>query len=429
MSDNPTNDIKTALGSGTQGIPLTSNIQAAIMTAAQGGEDTATFFHNQNASAAFMSYLNEQGDAAWNWTVDDQGKPVVFAAQQSGANTIKMVARTLLDQNVIQGQTQPGQFNHDGNTYNIIGSIANTLSYNETPLWYVEVPLGVIELVPLGKLVPTAFQGLLKPILTGFYNGLRSCFTSVAQGEATGVEMTQTVAQNAGEDAAFENQIVEAAGEEVTVSMAAGALAFAGMAVLVAIPFIIQIISHPSFQSVKLYNLTPYNLTWNDPYMDEGVMNLAPVTAVGTTSFNYSVPAISSFSPGPDIQPVTSAHEADFSFASTSELKGLGWAMSFHLDDPANNNQQVASAAVAFDIPYWGTNSLYASFGDVSDLKNYYSKMEGVNKTTSYQTTTTTPDGKTIKLQVTYDYLDGKHPSPSGQNMYYYNSMIVFSVG
>lgn len=403
--------VEFRLGQSNTGLPLNETVREKIASAAKGGDATAQYFQEQNLAYHFTNYIKELDENAWIWSEDLKGNPVVFTAQQSGDNTITMTLRPVADENVAQGKTQPEQFSWEGKNYNIVGTITATLAYNEQPLWYVQVPLGLVEAFPIGRLAKLAWSGLVKPMLRGFWIGIRQCFSAGARAAAG-------AAVEVAEAAAGEAEVVgeEVAGD-VVVSMSVGAVAFTVMVVLIAIPIIIEIIAHPSFHNIKLYNLTPYNITWKDPYLDTTAMNIAPKDT-------KCIPAISSFRPQPDIKPVETAYEAGYSFASESTLKGIGWAMLYNLTDPKNSNEEIAEAAVGFDLPFAGDNSLYCSFGKVENLENFYNKMEGKHKQLKYETTLT---DRNIKLTVTYDYLSGKHPSPSGQNLYYYNTMIVFS--
>ncbi|GHO85757.1 hypothetical protein [Dictyobacter formicarum] len=437
-----TQDISCALGTSTGGNYLTDTVKQGIMTAAQGGEHTAAYFNNQFTVGNFINWLNSEGDSAWVMENDKDGNPVIWAAQLGAAptnnkagrqqpknlkglkleqvlatpNAISMVLRPIENKNVISGKDQPSQFNWNGKNYNVVGSITGTLSYDQQPLWYVDVPVGVIELVPMSALAKIAWPAFVKPLLQGFWRGVKSCFSGAPK--AADLADIAGDAEESGEAAAVDS---EAVAEDATVSMGAGAAAFSCMLVLAAIPFIIEILSHPSYHTFKVYNLTDYDVNWTPPTIDEGAMNAAPVKSRDSSDFNTVIPAQSWFSPDPDIiPPVLVVHEADFSFASASEFHGLEYAMKFTLTNPKNKDAVVATSAVVFEVPLNTPNQLNVTFSPPSDLSDLFDQPR-------YQKTQMQVQNSGVTLTITFDYLTGQHPTPSGQNAYTYNSLVVFS--
>lgn len=427
MSNGSTTNISSVLGPAVSGTPLTPPMQAAIMSAAASGDGTRTYYGNQTVLTNFTSYLNELGDAAWIADTDENGNPVYFAEQRGGdGNVLYLTLATQPDTDVLDGTTPPQQFTCDGQTYNIVGTITGTFSYNEEPNWYVEAPVAVIDLFPVGALLKIGWSNLISPCLTGFWNGVKTCFSKGAEAENIGdVDAT---AADAAEDAAVDGAEVA---EDTTVSMVCGGLAFAGAAVLIAIPIILQAIAHQTYQTTTLYNLTPYDIDWSLGYLNEGVMNAAPVMGQGSSTLNPLIPAMTDSAP-PGLQPVQMATEANFSFASTSEYEGLGYVLSFTLKNPATQDE-VATAAAMFDVPFSGPNSLYATFNPTTSAQVLYDDNQNINEVTELSVTWDNPDvsdsDPDVTLQVTFDYLTGEHPLPgSGQNAYTYSSMCVFSV-
>lgn len=415
--------IKTALSQGRSGITLSDQAMGDLIAAARGGEATTTFFRRLDTNAGFMRFLKEQGDAAWIESEDDAGNPVIFAAQESSANKLTLVLRPVAAPGVLAGTAAPEKFPWNGKNYNIVGSISGTFAYDEQPVWYVQVPVGVIELYPIAQLGKLAWPSFIKPVLTGVWNGFKSCFGSAVN--ASEASSLGESASGAAEQATVEG--AEVGGEEL--SMACGAPAFGALALLVAVPFVIQAISHPTRHRLKIYNLTPYDITWAPPVMKHGAMNLAPVMSSDSEDYELEIPAMSDLSPAPGIKPVKVAHDAEFLFTSSSGLSGVGWMMRFALTDPAAADATVASAVASFWVPWGTTNCLYGAFGDFQDdaaLDDVWSRT--TNTLTAYGATAKTADGKSIKMSMSYDALNGQHQDMSGENSYFYTSMIVFSM-
>ncbi|GLV53317.1 hypothetical protein KDH_01720 [Dictyobacter sp. S3.2.2.5] len=412
--------IPCVLGSARQGLPLTDRTHVMLMQALSGGSNTATFFQKQYALKRFVAWVNAGGAAVWTASTDNQGNPI-FSAQQPNS-PLRMQLSTLPAQQVLHGQQPPHQFTFQGKSYNVVGSLTGTLSYSTDPLWYVEVPLGVAEIVPISQLASIAWAGLVRPLLQGFLNGIRSCFTALTEAGEVTAEVTADAAAAAAEDAAVDAVVVE----DVAVSMTAGVAAFAGIALLAAIPIIIELLAHSSYHSIKLYNLTDYDITWSLPYFDEGVLSAAPVTAQEASSYNFVIPARSLYSPDPTIPPVPVVHEADFSFVSTSDFKGIGYAMPFAFTPPDQPKNVLATTALLFDVPWAGDNSLYVTFTPQQDLARFYSEFEGKNTLTQMRSLHSV-QGQPITATLTYDYLNSEHPGPDGQSGYIYNSLVVFA--
>jgi hypothetical protein len=317
-----------------------------------------------------------------------------------------------VDQNVVQGNSAPDQFTWNGQNYNIVGSISITLSYNSTPNWMILLPLGLSETIPMGMLADVMWPNLLKPLVDGVVNMAKWCYRNAAQicGQAEVDDAAAQAAQNA--------EVDEAEVAEDTVSMEASCAAASLFVVLLAVPFIVAALSHPSYQTLKVYNLTSYDLTWSLPTIPHGANNLAPSTGQGQT-LDYLIPASENTAP-PGITPVMSSHEADFSFVSQSGFTGIGYVLGFSLTDPANGNQLVTQGNVLFSIPWSGENSLAAAMTN-EDPKSWWDANNGTQSTTQ-----AAASGAGVTVTATFDFLSGKHPAPNGQETYTYNSLLVF---
>jgi len=408
-----------ALGPMTQGTPLSGLMQPLIQAATAGGPATKALFNQQNELSGFYTWLKSQPQSAWTQGTDAAGNPTYSIAQGACAVQVASVVNPPAGGSSGSGSAPAasGQFQWNGGSYNVVGTLTTTITYNEAPVWHIEAPLGLATAYPIIQLGGVVWSSLLRPILTGFLNGVRSCFSSAASvtSEAEAAEAAETAA----DEAAVEGEVVA----DAEVSLVAGPAALVGLVLLVALPFIVGALIHPSYHNLAIYNLTPYNITWT-LYLQEGAISAAPTTASGSNSYNTSIPAMSNFAP-PGITPVPVAHQASFSFASTSEVKGLGYVIGFQLTDA--QGAEVQTGAMAFDVPFWGDNSLMASFGPIGDPSDYYSAMEGEHTQLSLGAAAATPGG-VLNLTVTYDALSGEQTMPNGQSGYLYNSVAVFSM-
>lgn len=398
-----------------QGIALTAEMQGTLAGALKGGQATAAYFANQNQIAKFAAWVNAKGKDAWTFGTDDHGSPTYIA--DNGAGTT-MVLATEPATDAINGTASPTGFPWGGQTYNMAGSMTGTLSYNQQQLWTIEVPLGLAEAIPITILAKYTWAGLVQPLLTGFWNGVVSCFSGAA--EASTLAEAGEAAAVAATDAAVEAVVVEG----VAVSMTAGVGALVGLAVLIALPFVIDVILHPSFQNLMVYNLTPFDMTWSLAFVNEGSMTMAPIISDDDTDFDYDILAMGAITPPGGGLPVNVAHEASFSFASGSLVRGLGYVMSLTLTDPSQGGQTVGSVMGMIDVPWSGSNSLAVAIDSSDSGQAFYSATSG-----RYEQTSQVATGQFGTLPVTatinYDYLTGEHKTASGSDAYSYNSMLV----
>jgi hypothetical protein len=416
-----------------QGLPTTGGtVPALLQQALQGASGTAAFFSAQNQLAGLITWINEQGDSAWIESTDANGNPVFFA-EQTGAGTasqsviVSSAFANVIDPTSMAADDDTGQtgFTWQGQDYQVVGSINLTTSWNNNTQRVVTIPVGVLTAIGASGLAGYAWAGLVKPLLQGVVAGIKSCFSAAPE-----VATAADAAEAAG-DAADAAGVDAAAVGEASVSMAVGAAAFAGMIVLAAVPFIIGALEHPTSQALKVYNLTPYTLTWSLPYIDDGTMNVCPGTGGTDNTTNPNIPGLMSMSPGNGITPVEVYSEGDFAFQNTNNLKGFSYVMTFTLTDETQQPAQIlGTAAVMFDLPWGKDNSLYAEFGTPGHVENWAQKHYDQIQQTFYQVTSTLTNGDAIQLAVTYDYLDGQHASPSNpsQQGYIYNSLAVFSI-
>ncbi len=409
-----------ALGNAAHGLPLTSSSQQALQAALAGGSATAAFFEVQNSIGMLISAVND-GSAVWFQGSDGKGNPTWSALATVQDHVIQITLAGVASPSVIAGSSPPPTFSWNGNNYNVVGTFTGTITFDGVPAWAIQVPLGLSSAVAVTALAGYAWSGLIAPLITGFYQGVKSCF---AQADTiTTAEDAAAAGEEAAADAAVEDTIVE----DAVVSLETGGIAFIAIVIIAALPFLISALIHTTYHNLRIYNLTPYNIAWQPPAIYDNEANLVsmPVSGDGSGSWDYNIPAIGSFSP-PGGQSVTIANEASFAFASTSGFAGFAYVLPMVLTDPSTGSG-LAEAAALFDLP-WGTdNSLYGSFLEL-DPDDLFQNWDGQLKQTQYSSSTTMPDGNLVTMTLTYDYISGEHENPEGQSAYLYNSLLVFAV-
>lgn len=443
-----TTNIPAVLAQAQQGIPMTRMMSDLLGKAARGGEDTAGFFRSQSLVRNFTLWLNQLGEQAWIYDTDAAGNPVYFAVQmgspeEAAADPRPVASHAELralrstpraagapdyfflelathpDAAALSGAAPATGFDWDGQHYNVFGLITATFSFNQQPTWYVEAPVGVLELVPLAVLAKVAWANLVKPVLTSYWEAVVACTREAP--ETVGLEGLGLLADRTAAGAAVEGAVVA---EDTTLSLVVGGLALAGVIVLVAIPFVLSAIAHPVFQTLNVYNLTPYDLHWQAAYSFEGVMSAGPV-AHG--QLNPLIPAMSVAYP-PGLEPVKHANSAQLQWTSASDFNGLGYSLALVLSKPGDPTQ-VASGGAVFNVPWAAANLLGTSLTAGEGIRDYGKSFYEANQHGKEQWVASTQvEGKTLQLTATFDYLHGQHPSPSGQMMYTYNSLLVLSV-
>lgn len=457
----------------------------AIQQALQGGAATAAFFQQSYLASSFFSWLNTQGDAAWIKVFDEVANQFYLVAVQEGqtaSDTISMVISGLpvpgyfnqqsataaastvasaprtpaLEQilaavrdNRPHGQraspaanvrdgigtgTSAGSFTFNGKTYNIVGTITTSFVVNGQVAWYIHVPLGAVNLV-LPSLAKIAWTNLVWPILLSMTRGLLVFVkTLLVEGAAAiGEGMVATTLYDAGQAVGLGAAEVAGLEEGVVLGISTGGLALAGLAVIAGITLFVEyFLLHNTSHVVKVYNLSPYDISWSIPYLPEGAISMSPAIAAGSSSVNYIIPANHSLQVGNGS--VTVYREADFSLISGSSTHGIQYVMAFTVMDPNNNDAIIGTASAVFDMPFKGDNSLYTTVTadtaapSAAYCKSLYGQFSGTYKQVSYQSVGKLANGAQLQVTATYDLLSGTQPppnNPGGTKEYLYNSIIV----
>lgn len=416
MADN----FQFVLGSAICGVPWTPTGQLLLLKGMQGGQGTAVFFSAQYAVGMLVSALNS-GSVVWSQASDANGYPTWTASLPIFESALTITITTTVDSDVISGSTEPPSFTWEGNSYNVVGTFSGNVTYGDTSVWTIQVPVGLYSAIAVTALGSYAWSGLVSPLLNGFWQGVKSCF---AQADSV---VTAEEAAAASEEAAEEAAVEDTAVEGAEVSLETGGAAFIAIVVIAAVQYLLAKLDHITYHNLRVYNLTAYQITWQPPtiYNDEATMISMPVLGDGSGSYDLVIPPLSSEVP-PGGQSVEVASEASFAFASTSGFAGFAYVLPLALAD-ASSGAVLGQAAALFDLPWGAHNSLYGSFEDL-DPQSLFDNWDGALKLTQYSTSSTLPDGNTVTMTMTYDYISGEQTAPDGQSAYLYNSLLVFEI-
>lgn len=312
--------------------------------------------------------------------------------------------------------------------YDIIGTIETTFQYSQQPKWYVTAPVtaaGGIMTMPLGKI---SFQQFVKPLLKSAVQGCRKLWSKMRN---TGtMEEGMILLEEAGTAATVTEEVAE--GVKFAIKPK-GVVCFGAVLALSALMLIVSKISHYSYHAVQIYNLSKvYDLVWKEPSLTNGIIQMAPVLAEGSDSYEFLVSGARTLAPNPMVAPKVIYGSASFSFVSNSAYHGLGESFGCNLykidpSAPATTASDYSGQTAAgfggwaFNITFSGKNQLTCGFTDTEIQSDYFRnqkkaeklQLEAVSKKLG------------LKLTVTYDYLDGKHPNENGQEEYYYQSILT----
>src|SRR5262249_49259579 len=106
-------------------------------------------------------------------------------------------------------------------------------------------------------------------------------------------------------------------------------------------------------------------------------------------------------------------------FCSSNDVTGIGYVLTVTFYTAGTQNA-VSTVNVMFDIPSVGKNSLAIQPYPVRSAENWYKENAGTIK----QTQVSAADFG-IQATATFDILDGTQPGPTGEDMYWYNSVLV----
>ena len=421
----------------------------ANTNALQGGAGTAAFFSNLASVSDFYTDV-ANGTLTWfDSTLESNGYPVTYLMQESNdeQQSISLTIEPYIDlqrieqladnltPNLVGAATATGDsnggFNFNGKEYNVIGTVTVNLNYEESPGWHVMLPVGLVTAgINTAILKGIVWPNLLKPLILGVKKMVQSliqrCRTMFQDGEDL-----ELVAQGAANDGSIWDDPVEdvVADDAAEFSLGLGVGGALAMGLFIAIPFVLTAIEHDTYHFLRVYNLTPYNLTWDLAYFSNGALTVGPKNATPPPDLNQLIPASRDVAPK-GVTPQMASQFADFNFHSTSTLTGLGYVMTFMLTDP-QSQQVMSSGNVLFDIPFSAPpftdkkNSLFVQQAATLAPQDWWNKYQGKSQVDQY-----VARDQAVEVTATFDFLQGKHPlpGPNGQDAYTYNSLLVFAL-
>lgn len=321
-------------------------------------------------------------------------------------------------------------FNMNGETYCIFGSVNPTFSYGQVPLWVAPATLGTLSTLASIPFVKTSFSEFIKPCLKAWWQGQKECWGNIAS--ATDYTSTSALIERGVEEGTAEAVAEE--GAEIVIT-SAGAVCFGVIIALAAVPIIVQAIEHYSYNNIQVFNLSNrYDMIWDNPYLpDSGFVTQAPVINNNSEDYEHLIPGQRYRSPKPWIQPVAGYGNGVFSFASAGAMSGVAESigLKFYSINPAATTASDYDGitpdgygAMAVNIPWAGNNDIACAMSEEQITSNGF-----WNSRNHQQVTSLSAQLAELGLQITIsiDYLSGTHPESSGQLAYYYQSVVVIS--
>lgn len=410
MSTTPNTSLQFALGQGLQGLILTAANQALLDVNSSGmtdGSTTAKLAKISAEAADFYNWLNAQGDGAWSQGQDVNGNPTFVTNPMPGNTAFQLSVLPTPNAAVVNGSQPPQGFPWEGQYYNIIGSIDAPLTYNKEPVWNISIPLGLIETVPVTMLASVVWSSVLVPIGQAVKTGLQSCLRTAPAVETS--EGAGAAADSVAEDAAFDGEVVG----DATLDLVTGGVAFVGLLVLFAIPFLIRGKSWTVYHNVQIYNLTSSVAMVNVSLLEDTAMNFAPVGSPPCL-----LPGITYNTP-PGGHPQQMASEANYTLVSTAKHGETKCVVEVNVDQ--------VTFAVQMDVT---KNAKELGLSGVDTLRSQSPTITIPPLAATYSKTTPVLSqwlGGVVSLTATFDNNNGHKPHEQSSGIYVANSMIVIT--
>jgi hypothetical protein len=413
------------LGSGMSMAPFSDSVASMLKNASQGGNSTTGFLYQYSVVQQLLSTPSNQ----WIPDTTPSGAPMLFVQRSDGRGNTYYATMTATVTPGLDPANLPEPVVINNVTYYPAGTLELNLTATQVN---VSTILSSTVIPILGSLAAISFivqSGLGSVLLSAISNQALAGMPVMFQAPLNPDEDADDQADDLAEDAADEAAGDVAAGEATFSLAAVGAATFVPLAIVAVAVVLTDFIFHETQHNIYIYNLTNYDIRWGNLtdgsiYINEGSMVTAPMS-MGSTgqAQNSIIQGLKEVTP-PCGEPQTTYGYGSFTFISSSDTKGLGYVIPFELVDQSDDATVAYTANVAFDLPLMGANSLFASFGAVSDLQQYYDNMEGQNTVLKFEAQSSDSQ---IAVVATYDYLQGEHANSQGVTGYFYNSVVVFA--
>lgn len=362
------------------------------------------------------------GDEVWiDGTDTHTGLPVSYVAQ---GTTFLTVASKFTDTGPLQdGTGGTTTYKPVGISYVTFTTDQGTSQLILNAVHYAGMGIGTLMTAPvLAKIAISLIKSLAKFIK----NLAVRIYTKVKGGadEDPG-QASDTVENEAGQ--AAEDSTIDGADlgggllADVTISVAQGVLFVVGLGIL-AVVFILQLISKQISAQVRFYNLTAIDVSFGVCRTQSKTAMSGGPAAVGTTAV---VPKVSApVTPPWIISTDTGIYYAEAQFVNSNELYGIGYVLE------AEPTGDFPGFRVLVDIPNVGDNSLALAFTDTG-CDGYWSAHEvEVDEGTQDVSLTASATSGTYTLRLATNANHGRTPSPlSGANGYNYEHLLVLTDG
>ena len=402
--------------------PTTPNFVQLLEAALAGGDPVYDFFagHFQALQQLYKT-IATGGEEVWlDGKDDDTGLPMKYVAE---GNTFLSVHVQYTDTQAMKDGTG------DKATYKPVGVSYVTLTTDQgtsqmilNDVHYAGVGLGGLLTAPvLGKFAVS----ILKSVWTFIKNLASKIWQRVSGGgsaedpdeaEETVESDAADAAEEAGEAGA---EVAEGIFADVTISVAQGVLFVVGIGIL-AVVFILQLLSKQINASMRFFNVTATDVTFgvckvgSNTGMSGGPAKVGETAKVTKVSKAVAPPGVT----GSD----TGIYYAEANFLNSNELAGVGYLLT------AEQAGSFPGFKVAVEIPLLDTNTLYAGF-TADSCDTVWTKFTDPNNPASRALTAKATSGS-YTLRVAANANSGRHPSPlSGEMGYNYELLVVLTDG
>lgn len=333
---------------------------SAVAAALEGGDKAQAYFDARNQTAGFWAWMGntlDNKEDPWAEGTDPQGHPILMA---SNGNLDMRVGAFWRGHP--EGLTAEDIDEDDPP----VVAIASIQTHNTTNNLSGGIVLGVGLLsIPGGiKLTQALFADLLKPVYANLklaVGGLVQKLRLSAEVEAPSIDPEDEVEDPLSDASAdVENiagELAEEGAEYVAVEWGSVGAEVGGLAVLAAIPIILQFLAHQMFNTVQVINRTDEDFKVSILDLVHGILTVKPA---GDTAGVVTIPKMDyNTDSWGDKTTVKVAYEANYQFANWSQFGPIGHVLGL---TPASGGK---TAKVLTWIPWAGMNTIWA--GDSTD--------------------------------------------------------------